>query len=874
MRCLDEGLQRKLTLVSAPAGFGKTILLGDWALHAARSEDHLCPTPVAWLSLDNADNDPVRFWSHALTALDRLPALAGVATDALALLSGPPSANIEPALTALINALAEHESLADFALVLDDYHLISNPSIHAALAFLLDHQPPQMHLLLISRADPPLPVARLRACGQLLELRAHDLRFTSEEVAAFLNEAMRLNLSSGDVTELELRTEGWITGLQLAALSLQGHNDPHAVVQAFTGQHHFVLEYLVDEVLGRQPENVRRFLEATSILERLTGPLCEVVTGQPDGSAALAQLWHANLFIEPLDEVGQWYRCHHLLAEVLFAQLQRTQPDLIPELHRRARDWYIQNGYLHEAMHHAQAGGDNAWAADLIEREYRSLVARSELVTLRRWLDTLPPSLVSARPRMVICYVWALCYSGRSDVLEGYLTRAEAALAGQDGQAASAMRGEIFALRAILDALRGSANHVVELAHQALELIPDDDALVRAMVYQALGHAYRLHGQPLQARRAFEAALAFGSAASHLVTLAATLRLGQVQAMQGCLQEAAKTLQHSLQAADEFGGQTLLYGAEAHVRLGDIYREWNDLGSALEHVVKGIELARRADNVIAILSGYFTLTHTRAARGEMTLAWEALRQAEALAAHYDFPYLEARVASHRGWLSQVSGDLEAAVHWADAYASNRAQFHDQIVTDFQDNLLARIRLRQRRPGEAQAVLAEVLRQAEAAGRGWTVIQVQALQSLALQAQGCSTQALEALARVLSLAAPEGYHQLFLDEGESMRRLLSVLAEQMGVEDSVRTYARRLLGAFAPSASTAHPSAEHRLCEALSARELEVLRLIAEGSSNQSVAEALVISVGTVKSHINRILGKLAASNRTEAVARARSLGLM
>jgi LuxR family maltose regulon positive regulatory protein len=874
MQGLDEGFKRKLTLVSAPAGFGKTILLSDWAQNVARPEDHRAPTPVAWLSLDGGDNDPIRFWGHVLTALDRLPALTGAATEALAMLSATPPVAIETALTALINALVERERLVDIALVLDDYHLVSAPPIHAAMAFLLDHLPPQMHLLIASRADPPLSLARLRARGHLLELRAHDLQFTPEEAAAFLNDVMRLGLSPGDVAELEARTEGWITGLQLAALSLQGHGDPRAVVQTFTGQHHFVFEYLMEEVLGRQPERVRHFLQATSVLERLSGSLCEAVTGQPDGSAVLAQLWHDNLFVEPLDEAGQWYRRHHLLAEVLLAQLHQTQPDLIPELHRRARDWYAQHGHLHEAIRHAQAGGDHAWMVDLIEREYRQLIARGELVTLRRWLDSLPPDLLRARPRMCVCYAWAMSYSSRSDVLEGYLAQAEEALTGLEGEAVSALRGEILALRAIEGALRGQANRVVELAQQALELISDQDMLARALVYQALGHAHRLQGQPLKARRAFEATLALGSVASKLVPLAATLRLGQVEAMQGGLHEAAQTLKQSLQAADAFGGQTLLYSAEAHVRLGDILREWTDFDAALEHVLKGIELARRADNVIAILSGYFTLTHVRAARGETALAWEALGQAEALALRYDFPHLEARVASHRAWLGLIAGDVEAAVRWADAYAANRAQLHDQVLTDFQDTLLARTRLRQRRAREAYLLLTEVLAEAEAAGRGWMVIQCRALQALALQAQGQSTQALEALARALSLAAPEGYVQLFLDEGQPMRRLLSVFTEQAAVEDTARAFAKRLLSAFAPPAPVVHAPMPPSFVEALSTRELEVLRLMAEGRSNQAVAETLVISVGTVKSHINRILGKLDARNRTEAVARAHTLQLL
>lgn len=883
-RRLDAGLKHTLTLVSAPAGYGKTSLLSGWATSVGRSGS---PTPVAWFALDRGDNDLTRFWGHLLMALNRLPGLTGAAAEALAMLQAVPAVALETAITSLINALAERETLPDFAIVLDDYHLITALPIHDTLAFLLDHLPPQLHIFLASRADPPLPLARLRARGQLQELRAHDLRFSFAEVAAFLNQVKGLGLSPSAVAELETRTEGWVTGLQLAALVLQAPlafqaprppdrpAEPVSVVQAFTGQHPFVLDYLVEEVLRHQPAAVRQFLEGTAILERLCGPLCEAVTGQPEGSAMLAQLWRANLFIEPLDEVGQWYRRHHLLAEVLLKRLQETQPALIPQLHKRARDWYAQHGYWSEALRHTLAGGDLAWAADLVERDYRTLIARGELVTLRHWLDLLPPELVRSRPQLQLCWAWAWSYSGRSDVLEQHLAQAEAALATQPDEAAAALRGELLALRANMLVLRGHPDHVVELAQQALNLIPTQDALLRALASQALGNALRLQGQPLAAQPAFEAALAIGTTASPLVLLAALLRLGQVQAMQGQLRAAAQTFQRSLQAADHVGGQALLYSAEAHVRLGDIYREWGERALALEHVVKGIELAERADNVIAILSGRFTLAHLRAARGETDLAREALQQAEALAGRYDFPHMAERVASHKAWLELRFGELSFAAAWADGYASQRSQRQTLNVSDLQDTLLARVRLRQRRFPEAQVVLTGMVREAEAAGRGQTVFQAKALQALVWLAEGRSAEALEVFTHICALAAPDGYYQMYLDEGEPMRLLLARFVEQLP-EGAVRTYVTQLSGGFGSSTLSQQPArlTPSPLVEPLSPRELEVLCLMAEGQSNQAVAEALVISVGTVKSHINRILGKLAARNRTEAVAHARACGLL
>ncbi|HLF29010.1 MAG TPA: LuxR C-terminal-related transcriptional regulator [Anaerolineae bacterium] len=874
MQRLDESLNRRLTLVSAPAGFGKTILLGEWAQRASQSGNGSRPVEVAWVSLDEGDNDPTRFWGYVLTALGRLLTLSDSLGNTLTLLETSPPSAVEPVLTAFINTLAACPSPTDFVLVLDDYHLITTPVIHDALTFLLDHLPPRLHLLLASRADPSLPVARLRAHGHLLELRAHDLRFTPDEAAAFLNDVMRLNLSSSDVAELEARTEGWIAGLQLAALSLQGHAAPSTLIPAFTGQHHFVLEYLVEDVVSRQPEPIRHFLERTSILERLCGPLCAAVSGQPDGATLLAQLWHDNLFTEPLDEAGQWFRQHHLLAEVLFAQLQRSQPEIIPELHCRARDWYAQNGYLHEAMRHALAGGQFDWAAETIEREHRQLIERGEFASLRAWLDALPPDLVAARPVCGIVQAWASVYSSRFDVLEQYLSQAEAALVGLEPARVAALRGEILALRAVTGSVRGDAVHTLVMAQQALELVSGGDPWLQAMAHHAMGNAHRLQGQPEQACRAFEEALPFAKTMGGPATVAITLRLGQSQMMHGRLHQAAHIFERALDLASQYGGQVVLFAGEAHIRLGDICREWNQLDCGLEHVLQGIDLAKRADNVTAILTGYFTLIRAYVAREEMASAHEAMHHAARLAARYDFPHLVERVATHRAWLDLAANDLVAAASWADTYAASRALLKEHNVTDLSDTLLARIRLKQGQSDEAEQTLAEVLTDAQAVGRGWTALQAQMLQALVLRLRGHAAQALDLLAHTVALAEPEGYIRLFVDEGQAVQLLLERMRDEGG---RMKPYIRNLLDAFQVRQEILHPSSlslPPSLIEPLSARELEVLRLMAEGRPNQAIAEALVISVGTVKSHINRILGKLNAGNRTEAVAHARTLGLL
>jgi LuxR family maltose regulon positive regulatory protein len=874
---LGESLRRKLTLVSAPAGFGKTVLLGDWSRRVE--------SPVAWVTLDDGDNDSMRFWGYVLTALDRVPALEGTAKAALALVQDASAAAVEPALAALINALAEREAAPEVALVLDDYHTLTAPPVHDSLAYLLEHLPPTMHVILASRADPPLPLARLRAHGQLLELRAHDLRFTSAETSAFLNDLLGLNLSPDDVADLETHTEGWVTGLQLAALSMQARGDPHTFIREFSGTNPYILEFLTEEVLSHHPEPVRQFLERSSILEKLCVPLCAAVAEQPRAAELLAHLQRHNLFIEPLDDLGEWYRLHPLLAEALLTQLRRAQPALIPELHRRARDWHVQQGHLHEAMRHALAGGDAVWAAELIEREYRPLLARGELMTLGRWLDALPDNVARERPKINLAQAWALGYSGHYAELERHLRQAEAALATPPtGEAeGDPVRGEILALRAIAGALRGAPpRETIGAAQRALGLVGERDALACAMAHQALGHAYRVQGRPVEAEREYESALAFGPASSRLTMLGALLRKAQVQVMRGQLQIGAQSFRKHLELASAYGGQVRLYAGEALIRLGDLHREWNELDTALAHVQEGLELAQRVENAVALLNGYYTLAHVHAARSEHPLAQAALRQAEQHASRYDFWQSSERAALHRTWLALATGHTDEASRWAESYAAQRVPA-PETVSDFQDLLLARIWLRTGRASEAQSLLNEVSEAAEAAGRGWTALQTLVVRALAAQAQGDHQRAFTTLTTALSRAEPEGYVRLFVDEGQPMRALLSEQTQsadrRQGDSNGRRhAYLDRLLAAFGPATSDnqghIYTSPHGHWVEALSVREREVLRLMASGACNQAIADALVISVGTVKSHINRILGKLGVRNRTEAVVCAQTLHLL
>jgi LuxR family maltose regulon positive regulatory protein len=609
------------------------------------------------------------------------------------------------------------------------------------------------------------------------------------------------------------------------------------------------------------------------VLRRLCASVCEDVAECPQAADMLVYLRQHNLFIEPLDDVGEWYRLHPLLAEALLAQLRKTEPELLPILHRRARDWHAAQRHIHEAMRHALAGGEVAWAAEMVEREYRHLLAIGEMTTLRHWLQALPEATIQARPKTHLAYAWGLGYSGHYGELEQHLQQAEAALT--EGE--TALKGEILALRAITGALRGVAPHTTQaLAQQALTLVDENDALPYAMAHQALGHAYRMLGKPVLAEAEYNLALAAGPTSSKLTMLGALLRVGQVRVMRGHLRAGAESFRQHLAFASAAGGQVRFYAGEALIRLGDLYREWNELDLALTHVQEGLELAQPVENALAFMTGHFTLAHVHAARGDHLAAQATLQQVERQAGYYDFQGLAERLALHRACLALAAGRMEEAQRWAEAYASQRSPA-SETITDFQDLVLGYTWLRSGRLREAQSLLEGLNQAALATGRGWTVLQASTLLALAARARGDTRQARLILGEVLACAAPEGYIRLFVDEGQMMLDLLTEQAPALMHEtEEVQAYLQRLLAAFGAPAipADARPSGVNPLVEHLSAREQEVLRLMAEGASNQAIAGTLVISVGTVKSHINRILGKLGVHNRTEAVVQAQKLQLL
>lgn len=878
---LTEGMARELVLVCTPAGFGKTTLLADWARADRR--------PVAWLSLDVGDNDPARFWRHAAAALDGV--LPGVAERVAELLGGLQSASSEAVVTTLVNQLVGGP---EAVLVLDDYHLIQAPQVHQSVRFLLTHLPPCLRLVLATREDPPLPLARLRVGGQLMELRAADLRFTPEEAAQLLCLAVGPGLPEAAVAALRNRTEGWAAGLQLAALSLRGRADIAAFVEGFSGSHRYVLDYLAEEVLNRQPEPLREFLLATSVLERLSAPLCDAVTGRADSQQLLEWVERANLFLVPLDEVRGWWRYHHLFAGLLRARLMQERPGEMPRLHHAAAVWCESHGMVDGAVRHALAAGDAPWAARLIEQHFDALLRRAEGATVDRWLAALPTELVRSRPRLRHAQaVWAL-QGGRMEEAEWLLADAEVSLAaGGDepyepsvGRAASLcanLPASIALARADLARRRGDAEQIATFGQRALAHLTEDDLELRCLVDWFLALADWQRGRLAEAGQALETVIARQQAAGEgYLAVRPLCDLGQVQRADGHLGAALRTYQHALDIASQ-AGRPLLPAGVAHVGLAEVFYEWGELETALAHAVEGVRLCRQLSYTLPLRSGLAILAWIRQAQGDPAGALEAIRQADQAEPSSAVVDLLDPVPTLRARLALANGQVADAAHWARA---NRLDPDDQpsYPREREYLVLARVLLATDAPDGALGLLERLLALAVAQGRAGSVIEVQALRALACAAADHERCGLAPLAEALALAAPEGYLRVFVDEGAPMAaligRLLTAGQARVDAVDAIPpNYLARLAEAFdrigLPAVLRAARGAPlPGLVVPLTSRELEVLRLLAVGKPNRAIADELVITLDTVKRHVTHILDKLGAANRTQAVTRARKLGLL
>jgi len=846
---------RKLTLVSAPAGYGKTTLVAGWIHTLSQDSDNL---RVGWLSLDEADNDPARFWRYWLAAFP--PAHESFSEKFEPLLNLPQLPPVSVLLDELLNGLAALET--PVLLTLDDYHVITHPQIHEALEYFVDYQPAQIHLAFTTRADPALPLARLRAKRQMTEIRARDLRFTPDEARRFFDLSLNLSLTEEAVNILEERTEGWAAGLQLAGLALQNMTDPQRFIETFRGSHRYVLDYLAEEVIRQQGEDIRAFLIQTSILDSFNADACRALTGRSDAQAVIEQLEQANLFIVPLDDERRWYRYHHLFADYLRILLDQAEQN---ELHKKAAAWYEANDWPTEAVQHALASTDTDFAADVIERVLArdATWSSGNLAQLSAWLEALPPHTLPARPHLSLNAAHILYLSGQFDLAEERLAQTEQALDSLPAIPA-ARREEMLALAALyrgsIAAVRGKVQQAIEQTTLAQARLPRDDHLAHARAFSNLGLAYELSGQTEPAVQNYlQSSDEAISAGVLFLAIHARCAAAQVQVTLGRLHQAEQSCRQAIQLAD---GKRLPPLGLAWSLLGGIALERNDLAAAEKFLADGIALARQGGLMDDVILGLAFMARLRAYQGDLTGALAAIEEVQTIIRGYGVERMEMLAAAHLARLQLSLGQISAAAQWAVTYQAARPE----SPREFEELTLARVLLATGQGETVPDILHPLLTKANETGRMQTAIEVMLLLGLYHQARQQTKTAREWLGQALRLAAPEGYIRLFLDEGQPLLDLLPQL----------RQAAPRLVDALlstrrAAGSSPTEPLAQ--LPDPLTEQELRILHLIVAGKSNREIATELVISVGTAKWHVHNILQKLAVSNRAQAIARARELGL-
>jgi LuxR family maltose regulon positive regulatory protein len=845
-----NGVLGMLTVVVAPAGFGKTTLLAEWLAHRGPEEPR-----VAWLSLDPADNEPTLFWTCIVRALQKVRPDLGHETMVALQAEGTPSV---ATLTEFLNEITKLDE--GVVLVVDDYHVIETPGIHTALAFVLDHLPPRLHLVLATRGEPPLPLARMRSRGDLTELRSRDLRFTPDEAAAFFRTALSYELPAPEVAALEQRTEGWIAGLKLAALSIAERADVAGFIRGFSGDHRYVADYLVEEVLERQPERTRSFLLATSILTRLNASLCDAVTEELGSQAILDSLERRNLFVVPLDDRREWYRYHHLFAEVLHAHAMRDDPARVRALHRRAGAWYEMNGALDDAVHHAHLAEDPDRLAELLERHWPP---KDRSYASRRWLDrvkSLPATVVAARPGLNMGFAWGLLNAGELEAAELRLAEVESSL---DVLHSSPLSIEAATARVYLAQSRGDGPRTLEHARRVLALLPPDAHTSRATAQALLSLAQWAQGDLEGAHDTFRAALAsMRLGGADLDALRGEFVLGDIRAMQGRLREAARIYERGIDlAAPHPSAETdeLLLG------LGEVRLELGRTEDAERILLDVEDRSSRAQHHGNRHRWCIVMSRIAQSKGDLDRALRYLEEAEAN--HRRDPLPIARpIAAMKARVRLAQGNVAAATRWA-AEEEGRSNEAPSFVREYDRITLARVLMARDTPGEALESLRRLAASAEAGGRTGRLIEILVLEALACNAMGRTSEAFDAIARALELAEEEGHLDVFVAEGTPMRELLRH-ATARGIGGAC---ARRVLAGFDPPSESPRDTKGQTL---LTTREREILRLIAAGMRNQEIARQLFISPATVKRHIANVYGKLDAGHRTEALRRAAELDLL
>jgi len=837
---LQAGLRehRKLTLVAAPAGYGKTTLITSWLHSFSKSSRKI------WLSLEKSDNEPARFLSYWATAWNRISDF--VLEDILELLNAPQFPPFQNILDEIVNALVRLEEPT--ILVLDDYHLITNPLIHEMLEYFLEHQPGRAHLVITTRSDPPLPLARLRARGQMVEIRASDLRFTEKEASHFFNQSMQLVLEEEEIHSLEMRTEGWAVGLQLAALALKNLPDPQSFVETFRGSHRFVLDYLAEEVIRQQRDELRKFLIQTSILERFNAVACEALTENLESKALLSELEQANLFLIPLDDERVWYRYHHLFADFLRTELSKTETE---KLYKKAALWHEQNDLLTEAVGYAIESGDPEFLADVIDRglRKRSIWSGGNLTLYAAWLDALPPTSFQSRPALSLNASHILYLLGRFDLAETQIDQAEQTL---QTIVSSPEKEQMLALaslyRGAIASVRGDTQQAIEKITFAQERLPQERHLQHARGFFSLGLAYEVSGQTAFAIQNY---LKSGEEAQSAGVLSLAIH---------ALGAAAQVQITCLQATQVAGGKQLPPLGLVESILGSIALERNDLAAAEEFLQNGIALSHRGGLIDDVILGLLFLARLHAYQGRISDAFEVAQEMNTIIQGFGVERMSMLAAAYIASLQLYTDQESAAAQWAIEYQADRPDQPHELA----ELTLVRILLKTGDREDIPSILDALLKQGQAQGRVRTVMEVMILMALFHRAEKDIPVAVDWLSQALGLAAPEGYIRIFLDEGETLLDLLPK-AHQAAPElvDTILSILQAESG----------KSPLDQLPDPLSEQELRVLGLIVAGNSNQEIADELFISVGTAKWHVHNILQKLGVGNRSQAIARARELGL-
>jgi LuxR family maltose regulon positive regulatory protein len=865
---LDAALGSPLALISAPAGFGKTTLVSAWVRGLQQ--------PAAWLALDEADNDPTRFLRYLIAAFQQIDGTIGRSVSAALETSAPPAPGV--VVAALVNDLLRVPG--DFVLVLDDCQVLDDVGVDEAIRTLVAHQPPQLHLVLATREDPQLPLARLRARGQLVELRAQDLRFTPDESARFLAEVMGLRLAHSAVAALDAQIEGWVAGLQLAALSLQGRPEPEQLIAELTGNHHFILRYLTEEVLRQVPPDIQTFLLETSVLGRLSGPLCDAVTGRGDSEELLEALYSSNVFVVPLDEEHRWYRYHPLFADLLRSQLQRARPQDVAALHLRASTWHERQGAATEAIEHVLAAGDYPHAVRLLEIHARSVVLQGYAQTIESWLRRLPAEWRVAGPHVSLAFAWSLLLRGRLPEIEPYLAVAEAA-AGQPDQAdtGNSVAAESLALRAGLVSLRGDTARGCELAAAAVARAPAGDTYVQGMTRFALGTALNYAGRGDEAIATYQEALPLCRESNNAVaSMLIVSNLMVLTIAQGRLRAAAELCQSVLAGPGQAGVQSSPALASVSGGYSEVLYAWGKLDAAGRQAESSLDLAQRGGHVAAVAYIRVVLARILQARGDLAGATAMLQPALELRNRGMPAWVAPQVVAQQAMLALAHDDeATAAALLEEAGVGSDAPLHhtrEILFTAYLRLLLHQARTQPRglHLDEAVQVAGRILAAAEPAGRMGCVLETLVLRALVHHLRGDIARALDDLQRALRLAEPEGYVQLFVNEGAALAPLLRAARER----GTTPAYVARLLAAFPTAATAALPPPQlvESLPEPLTERELEVLRLMATGLTYDEVAQRLVVSLNTVRFHVKGVYGKLGVDRRMAAIERATALGIL